>query len=72
MDKSGMGRLNAKRRREEEDEGWAGFRDRGRKMLRQGSCQRLSHQGKKAPSASADGHHPRLMAPAKGKAHEKF
>lgn len=31
MDKLGMGRLNSKRRREEEDEGWAGFRDWGRK-----------------------------------------
>lgn len=31
MDKLGMGRLNSKRRREEEDEGLAGFRDGGRK-----------------------------------------
>lgn len=31
MDKLGVGRLNGKRRREEEDEGWAGFRDWGRK-----------------------------------------
>lgn len=47
MDKLGMGRLNGKRRRDEEDEGWAGFRDRGRKKAETGLTPTGLTSGKK-------------------------
>lgn len=72
MDKLGMGRLNGKRRREEEDEGWAGFRDSGRKKAETGLTPTAIRPGKKAPSANADRQRLRLMAPAREKGHGKF
>ena len=72
MAKLGMGRLNGKRRKEEEDEGWAVFRDWGRKKAETGLTPTAIISGKKAPSANADRHRLCLVAPARGKRHGKF
>lgn len=72
MNKLGVGRLNSKRRSEKEDEGWAGFRNWGRKKAETELTPTVIVPGKKAPSANADRHHLCLMAPARGKGHDKF
>lgn len=74
MEKLGVGRLNGKRRSEKEDEGWAGFRDWGRKKAETELTPTVIVPGKKKKtnSANADRHHLYLMAPARGKGHDKF
>lgn len=72
MDKLWMGRLNGKRRREKEDEGWAGFRDWGRKKAERALTSTAITPGKNAPGANADRHRLHLVAPARGKGQDEF